>query len=74
MAGSSGSSITGLGIDLDTAQSGLLVYQPAVVTQGGQVQMRTKDRCIFNYSLIHPSILLGYEKPPDDRPHDAVDG
>lgn len=64
---------SGFGVNLVSAQAGDLGYRQVRVSQSGDVSLASFAGCQFEYRLIAPAVLMGYEFP-SGQPTDLVSG
>jgi hypothetical protein len=62
------SASNGFGINLVTSQSSDLGYRRVAVKQSGSVSLKARSGCVFDYSLMHPAVLLELEWPSGQDP------
>lgn len=63
----------GLGVNIDTEQTGEFSNRLVRVSQNGQVSLRSFSGCIFDYRLVPPAAMLGLDFP-SNQPTDVVMG
>lgn len=63
---------TGVSVNLVTTQQGVS-YRKVEVSHGGMVHLRSFAGCIFNYRLVAPTTMLGYEWAKNQDPEVALD-
>ncbi len=63
---------TGVALNLVTAENDpKLTYRAVSLTQSGMTQMRSQAGCTFDFNMMEPAAMLGFQLPTGQNPDEA---